>query len=162
MRGKKNYNLLPNSTYESNENDIDDEDLSKLLNILRTKQNFYSLLHKSQINEPTKLHNTLFDRDHQLSHLPPESQYHTTNDLNYNIIDDYDKRGATDFRDMLNKKSLENMDFFSDKRAPVGFQGVRGKKDVNNVLRNLAAEKRSSAGFFGMRGKKEPTVSKII
>lgn len=41
------------------------------------------------------------------------------------------------------------------KRAPqMGFQGVRGKKDVSELIKRAPAE-----GFFGMRGKKLPSGS---
>lgn len=40
----------------------------------------------------------------------------------------------------------------SDKRTPMGFFGMRGKKDYDDEI--LDEEKRSPSGFFGMRGKK--------
>lgn len=36
---------------------------------------------------------------------------------------------------------------------------MRGKKDVSNVLDEMAEKRAPSAGFFGMRGKKGPAVS---
>ncbi|XP_043279700.1 tachykinins isoform X1 [Venturia canescens] len=54
--------------------------------------------------------------------------------------------------------SLENEDFV--KRAPMGFQGMRGKKDMienseDNSVAEEEYEKRSPMGFHGMRGKKD-------
>lgn len=36
--------------------------------------------------------------------------------------------------------------------------GMRGKKDVTNVLDEMAEKRAPSGGFFGMRGKKGPSV----
>lgn len=95
----------------------------------------------------------------------------------------YEKRAPSNgFHGMRGKKSddddEDDIDIYSEKRAPMGFQGnhivvysfynnnytigyclgMRGKKDVNDVL---LGEKRAPApGFFGMRGKKIPSVSR--
>ncbi|XP_032685821.1 tachykinins-like isoform X3 [Odontomachus brunneus] len=66
-------------------------------------------------------------------------------------IEDFEKR-VTSFQDTRGKKDtfqnyvdyyIDTMDF--DKRALMGFQGMRGKKD---------SDKRTSMGFQGMRGKR--------
>ncbi|XP_014600043.1 PREDICTED: tachykinins isoform X1 [Polistes canadensis] len=71
------------------------------------------------------------------------------------------KRAPMGFQGMRGKKdltSIQDADF--SKRAPMGFQGMRGKKDsiVNddNFLQEAEGfEKRAPMGFQGMRGKKD-------
>lgn len=43
---------------------------------------------------------------------------------------------------------------YEEKRAPMGFVGMRGKKMYDEEVDEL--EKRAPAGFFGVRGKKQP------
>lgn len=80
-------------------------------------------------------------------------------------INDFKRAPAAGFFGMRGKKWSDFDDFQSDqpKRAPMGFQGMRGKKDVSDVLSGSLeglGEKRAPApGFFGMRGKKHPMVS---
>ncbi|XP_015108478.1 tachykinins [Diachasma alloeum] len=50
----------------------------------------------------------------------------------------------------------------SEKRAPMGFQGMRGKKDAENVLESDDFSKRAPMGFQGMRGKKDPAGPDLI
>jgi len=52
-------------------------------------------------------------------------------------------RGKKDGYDNYIDYYMDPMDF--DKRAPMGFQGMRGKKD---------SDKRAPMGFQGMRGKR--------
>ncbi|RZB89870.1 hypothetical protein BDFB_012230 [Asbolus verrucosus] len=44
---------------------------------------------------------------------------------------------------------------YFDKRAPMGFVGMRGKKEYDEMME----DKRAPSGFFGMRGKKMPRQS---
>uniref|UniRef100_A0A0C9RQT7 Atk_0 protein n=1 Tax=Fopius arisanus TaxID=64838 RepID=A0A0C9RQT7_9HYME len=48
-------------------------------------------------------------------------------------------------------------DVLPEKRAPMGFQGMRGKKDMMSSLETEEFSKRAPMGFQGMRGKKDPT-----
>ncbi|XP_070155338.1 tachykinins isoform X1 [Polyergus mexicanus] len=65
--------------------------------------------------------------------------------------EDYEKRllamGFQDTRDKLKELPGE-----WEKRAPMGFQGMRGKKSLFDEIEEL--EKRTIMGFQGMRGKK--------
>ncbi|XP_043250224.1 tachykinins [Colletes gigas] len=66
--------------------------------------------------------------------------------------EDYEKRLlAIKYQDMRDKKDeiLEEW----EKRAPMGFQGMRGKKTMLDAIEEL--EKRAIVGFHGMRGKKD-------
>lgn len=57
------------------------------------------------------------------------------------------------------KKSVENTDYPEyEKRVPMGFQGVRGKKAEYPDFLGIQTKRVPIAGFFGMRGKKQPTV----
>ncbi|XP_034935181.1 tachykinins [Chelonus insularis] len=48
-----------------------------------------------------------------------------------------------------------------NKRAPMGFQGMRGKKDIISDLDDNDLSKRAPMGFQGMRGKKDSDVSDL-
>ncbi|XP_063989388.1 tachykinins isoform X2 [Diachasmimorpha longicaudata] len=50
----------------------------------------------------------------------------------------------------------------SEKRAPMGFQGMRGKKDVMSALETDDFSKRAPMGFQGMRGKKDSAGSDLM
>ncbi|XP_023288016.1 tachykinins isoform X2 [Orussus abietinus] len=64
-------------------------------------------------------------------------------------LSDYEKRALMGFQGMRGKKD-------SDKRAPMGFQGMRGKKDLDDPFGSTSEfSKRAPMGFQGMRGKKD-------
>lgn len=70
-----------------------------------------------------------------------------------NYIEEEQKRNV-EFRD---KKSVNNDDFFdNEKRSPMGFQGVRGKKSEFANFIGSDEKRVPVSGFFGMRGKKQP------
>lgn len=80
-----------------------------------------------------------------------------TSDESYNDV--IDKRApAMGFQGVRGKKDDEDVGY--GKRAPVmGFQGVRGKKDSDfqqEALQELLEKRAPSMGFMGMRGKKDP------
>jgi hypothetical protein len=76
------------------------------------------------------------------------------------IQDQIEKRAPVGFMGMRGKKSVSNNDYYiSDKRLPQGFLGMRGKKSIDNDEYN-ELEKRAPMGFQGMRGKKTQTYVK--
>nr|KAF7423088.1 hypothetical protein H0235_008371 [Vespula pensylvanica] len=52
-------------------------------------------------------------------------------------------------------EDLSSNDALSIKRAPMGFQGMRGKKDELSSIQHGGLSKRAPMGFQGMRGKKD-------
>ncbi|XP_053997598.1 tachykinins [Hylaeus anthracinus] len=66
--------------------------------------------------------------------------------------EDYEKRIlAMGYQDVRDKKDEILGEW--EKRAPMGFQGMRGKKTIFDAIEEL--EKRAALGFHGMRGKKD-------
>ncbi|XP_076173461.1 tachykinin [Ptiloglossa arizonensis] len=75
-----------------------------------------------------------------------------------------DKRGPMGFQGMRGKKDFDSSEHGQlSKRAPMGFQGMRGKKDsitveTGNELLAEDTNKRAPMGFQGMRGKKDKLI----
>lgn len=71
-----------------------------------------------------------------------------------NFLEEYDKRAPMGFQGMRGKK--DDYDINWDKRAPMGFQGMRGKKDIIQLMpgsdygvNNEDLDKRAPMGFQG-------------
>ncbi|GAB1860217.1 Tachykinins [Camponotus japonicus] len=78
-----------------------------------------------------------------------------SNDIEDNLSHEFEKRAPMGFQGMRGKKGyltpdFEDSYFRDEKRAPMGFQGMRGKK----VVSDDDYYKRAPMGFQGMRGKK--------
>lgn len=63
-----------------------------------------------------------------------------------NLIEEYEKRAPMGFHGMRGKK-----EDYDSKRAPMGFQGMRGKKDLQDETYriNTDFDKRAPMGFQG-------------
>lgn len=71
------------------------------------------------------------------------------------LLNDLPKRIPLGFTGVRGKKEYEPTNDF-DKRAPSGFMGVRGKKESENFISDEQTfDKRAPSGFMGVRGKKE-------
>ncbi|XP_015435134.1 PREDICTED: tachykinins [Dufourea novaeangliae] len=74
-----------------------------------------------------------------------------------------EKRGPMGFQGMRGKKDFASLEHDQlSKRTPMGFQGMRGKKDsitgeIQHELLSEDANKRAPMGFHGLRGKKDST-----
>jgi len=51
------------------------------------------------------------------------------------FLEDYDKRAPMGFQGMRGKKAILEDEYY--KRAPMGFQGMRGKKSLEEVSVNI-------------------------
>lgn len=65
-----------------------------------------------------------------------------------------DKRAPSGFMGMRGKKEFDD---YMNKRTPSGFFGVRGKKNYDTFIDET--KRAPPSGFFGMRGKKQPARS---
>lgn len=162
MRGKKdseeNYNLAEQQNSINSNIDMF-ENLENERNFLNDFGKFYNSHHADFNNDD---HESNEKRAPSQGFMGMRGKKFFEDEID--SINDFKRAPAAGFFGMRGKKWSDFDDFHSDqpKRAPVGFQGMRGKKDVSDVLSgNLdgIGQKRAPApGFFGMRGKKHPMV----
>jgi len=76
----------------------------------------------------------------------------TPDDINTPWSGELREKKMAEFLDSSDAERVDALNEYKDKREPPsGFQGMRGKKDVD-----IRDKKKPSSGFMGMRGKKNP------